>query len=273
MKRNLLLIFFSLAFTLLSAKGKLVKCGGTYTYIYSTSVSLDEAKAQALEYAITRAIADELGTAVKSESYIEIVNTQERFDQVSRLLVKGKWVKDIHAPKFSDPVFGNNLFSVDVTVSFYAQPLESAPVAFTAHVLRNGTEDKFESDLFYGDEEEKLYVSFLSPKAGYVAIYLEDTENVYCALPYFGDDDAPFYAKKGERYVFFNVKNNTYHLECGAEPEVNFVHIVFSPHKFIDGDLVREMPRRKFREWLGTAQSYDEKMQVQSTMIRVRPKP
>ena len=269
MKRNLLLIFFSLAFTLLSAKGKLVKCGGTYTYIYSTSVSLDEARAQALEYAITRAIADELGTAVKSESYIEIVNSQERFDQVSRLLVKGKWVKDIHAPKFSDPVFGNNLFSVDVTVSFYAQPLESAPVAFAAHVLRNGMDDRQESDVFY--DGDQLYVSFLSPRTGYVAVFLEDARTALCALPYVEQDDEPFAVKKGARHVFLNVPNNTYRMTCGAEPEVNFVHIVFSPHKFIDGDLVREMPRRQFRDWLGQMQSYDEKMQVQTVMIRVRP--
>ena len=271
MKHPLLLIFFSLAATILSAKGRMVRCEGTYTYIYPTTVSLEEAKARALEYAVTRAIADELGTAVKSESYVEIVNSEERFDQISRLLVKGKWVKDIHAPKFSDPVYGNNLFSIDVTVSFYAQPLESAPTAFTAHTLRNGTDDRFDSNLFL--DGDQLYVSFQSPRAGYVAVYLEDAENVACALPYYGHDETPFHAKKDERYVFFTADNNTYRISCGPDPEVNFVHVVFSPRKFIDGDLVREMPRRKFREWLGTAQSYDEKMQVQSTMIRVRPKP
>ena len=270
-------VFFSVLIVMcclsaLHAKNKQVKCEGTYTYTYSTGFSLDEAKAQALEYAISRAIADELGTTVKTESYLEIYNSKESFDQMSRLIVKGKWVKDIHEPVFSSPIFENNMFAINVTVSFYAQPLEVAPVAFTSHILRNGTDDKFESDTFYGSEDEKIYVSFQSPKAGYLAIYFEDAENVFCALPYIGNEDAPFYAKKNERYVFFNVDNNTYHMTCGDEPEVNFVHIIFSPHKFIDGDLIREMPRKKFREWLGIAQSYDEKMQVKSEMIKIRPK-
>lgn len=256
----------------LLAKNKQEKCEGTYTYIFSTGMSVDEAKVKALDMAISRAIADKFGTTINSESYLEISNSKESFNHISRLIVKGKWVKDIHAPKFSNPVFANNIGSIDVTVSFYAQPLEVAPVSFTSHVLRNGTEDRFESYTFHGSEDEKIYVSFQSPKAGYLAIFLEDTENVFCALPYIGNEEAPFYVKKDKRYVFFNVDNNRYHITPTDKPEINFVHVIFSSHKFIDGDLIREMSREKFRKWLGNAQSYDEKMQVKSEMIKIIPK-
>ncbi len=263
--------FFFCFFTSLSAKPKQVKCEGTYTYNYSTGISLDEARAKALEYAITNALADEFGTTVKSESYLEITNTRDNFNQISRLIVKGKWVKDIHAPVFSDPIYSNNMFAINVTVSFYAQPLESAPIQFTSKILRNGTEDKFESDTFVGNTQDRIYVSFQSPQSGYVAVFLEGIDKAFCALPYWGSEEA-FHIKKNERYVFFNDTYNSYHITCGADPEINFVHILFSPKKFIDNSLIREMSRQQFREWLGTLQSYDEKMQVQSTMIKVSPK-
>ena len=61
-------------------------------------------------------------------------------------------------------------------------------------------------------------------------------------------------------------------MSCGAEPEINYVHIVFSPNQFINGDIIREMTCSKFRDWLGKRQSYDEKMQVQSVMLKVSPR-
>ena len=272
MRYLLLILLLTLSTASLSAKDKLVRCEGTYSYTFPSSMSLDEAKHHALDNAITQAIADELGTTIRAESYAELSTDHERFDQFSRLIVKGQWVKDIHEPVFSEPVFENNMFSIQVTVDFHARKIESAPVAFTAYALRNGTEDKFRATEFYGSDDEKLYVSFQSPREGYVAIYLEDTENVLCALPYIGMDREPFHAEKDKRYVFFNVANNTYHMSCGAEPEINFIHIVFSPRPFIDNDLVRITTVRKFRDWLGNAQAYDDKMQVQSIMIKVRPR-
>ena len=60
-------------------------------------------------------------------------------------------------------------------------------------------------------------------------------------------------------------------MSCDAEPEINYVHVIFSPNKFINDDLERYMTDKRFREWLGTLQSYDHSLQVQSTMIKVNP--
>lgn len=255
----------------LVAKDKQVRCGGTYPYVYSGSISYDEAKARAVEEAIIKAIADKFGTTVSSASLLEMTNEGERFDQVSRLLTRGRFIRHATQPKVSNPVFADNLFTIQVTVDFYAVPIEYAPAEFSAKMLRNGTDDKFESDCFVADD--KFYISFQTPKAGYVAVYFEDKNMVSCLLPYYDDDSEPFHAEKDKRYVFFcNVENNTYHVSCGEEPEINYLHVVFSPHPFIHGDILREAAPRKFRDWLARHQAYDEQMQVQSMIMKVMPK-
>ena len=253
----------------LTAKEKLVKCGGTFPYYYSENISLAEAKAKAVENAVIMALADQFGTTVTSQSLMEIADANERFAQMSRLQVKGTLVRHIHKPKISDPVYSDNTFAIEVTVEFYARELKYAPVEYSAKALRNGKEDKFESNTFVAGD--KFYMSFKSPREGYLAVFFEDRETASCMLPYVGDDNEPFHVEKDKRYLLFDVTNNTYHLSCGEEPEINYVHIIFSPYKFIDRDLTREMTCAKFRDWLGTRQSYDEDIQVESIMIRVNP--
>lgn len=264
----ILISFMFLPFSYANSKVKMEKCGGTYPYYYSESISHAEAKAKAVENAIIMALADKYGTTVTSQSLLELTNNGDRFNQVSRLHVKGKLVKHLHEPKISAPVFADNLFKIDVTVNFFATAIEYAPTEFVAKVLRNGQEDKFESDVFANGD--KFYMSILSPKEGYVAIFFEDKETVNCMLPYM-DEDEPFHVSKGEKYVFFNKANNTYHVVCGEEAEINYIHILFSSRKFIDGDIVREMQPAKFRGWLGVRQSYDENLQIQSIMIKINP--
>ena len=249
-------------------KAKVDRCGGTFPYYYSESYSHAEAKARAIEEAIFRALADKYGTTVTSQSMLELTGNGDRFNQMTRLLVKGKLIRHVHEPQISAPMFADNMFRIDVTVDFYARPIEYAPTEFIAKVLCNGQEDKFESSDF--KDGDKFYMSFESPKAGYAAIFFQGKEAVYCMLPYIDEEDA-FHVEKGKKYVFFNKDNNTYHMICGEEPEINYVHVLFSSKKFIDGDVVREMSPSKFRDWLGNRQSYDEWLQIQSTMIKVNP--
>lgn len=269
MNRALLITIMVLHTLCLSADDKLVRCGGTYPYTYSENISLAEAKRKAVDNAIVMALADKFGTTVTSQSLLELSNKGDRFDQMSRLQIKGKLVRHIKEPQLSAPQFADNLFTLNVTVEFYAKAITYAPTEFEVHTLRNGKEDRHDSNVFTADD--KFYLSFTSPKAGYVAEFFEDGEGVYCMLPYVCDDDKPFYAEKGKRYLFFDVANNTYHFTCGAEPEINYIHVLFSPKAFINGDVMREMTCPKFRTWLGNRQGYDDELQVQSLMIKVNP--
>lgn len=264
----LLLVCLSLPLCSVYPKPKMDRCSGTFSYYYSESISHAEAKAKAKEEAIARALAEKYGTTVTSQSMLVLTQGGDRYNQVTRLQVKGKWVKNLHEPKFSSPEFADNMFRIDVTVDFYARAIDYAPTEFVAKALRNGLEDKFASEEFV--DGDKFYMSFETPKTGYAAVFFEDRDMVYCMLPYMDEEDA-FHVEKGKRYVLFNKDNNTYHMTCGEEPEINYVHVLFSTKKFIDGDVVREMGSSKFRDWLGTRQSYDDGLQIQSVMIKVNP--
>lgn len=244
-----------------------VKCEGTYRYVYEAHVSHAEARVLGVEYAIQCAISEKLGTTVSSESRIDITDSKEWFAQTSRCHSKGKFIRHIHEPKISDPIYADNLSSIEITVSFYARAIEYAPTAFKAHILRNGTEPRFEDDTFRAGD--KFYMQFQSPKAGYLAIFFEATENVVCMLPYIGEESKPFIVKKEENYTLFNIDNNTYHMSCDERDEINFVHIVFSPKSFIRDDLERVMSHRRFSEWLDSRRAYDEQLEVETRMIKV----
>ena len=270
MKKTVFITILSMFLcTSLFAKVSKERCGGTYTYVYSTAISYDEAKAKAIEFAIVNAMGDKFGMVVNSQTLQEMTMMGESFSQMSRLLVKGKFLNHIKPPQVSTPEFVDNTFVVQVTVDFYAQPIDYAPTEFTAKLLRNGKDDKCESSLFRADDS--FYLSFLSPKAGYVAVFYEDANTVSCMLPYYEVDSTPFVVEKGRRYVFFDNADNEYYFSCGDEPEINYVHIVFSPNCFIRGDLMREMSSEKFRDWLLKRQAYDEEMQVVSMMVRISP--
>lgn len=264
----LLLAYIFLPASPLHCKVKPEKCGGTYPYHYSENVSHAEAKARAVENAVVMALAERYGTTVTSQSLLELNLRESGYTQATRLLVKGKLLRHIHEPVISAPIFADNMFRIDVTVEFYATAMEYAPTEFEAKVLRNGQEDRFESNTFAAGD--KFYLSFMSPKSGYAAVFYEDAAQVVCMLPYIEEESAHPVAK-GEKYVFFNTPNNTYHLTCGEEPEINYVHVLFSDWKFIDGDLLRDMKPAKFRDWMGVRQSYDNGLQVQSFMVKVNP--
>ena len=57
-----------------------------------------------------------------------------------------------------------------------------------AKILRNGTEDRFESDNFKSGDD--FYLSYQSSTKGYVAVYqIDDSKNAYCLLPYQSSQD------------------------------------------------------------------------------------
>lgn len=262
-------IILFLCISSLLAKVKQERCGGTYAYTYSGSISYDEARTKAIENAIVMALADKFGTTVTSQSLLELTNSGDRFDQMSRLQVKGKLVRHINAPVVSEPVYADNMFTLNVTVDFYATPIEYAPVEFVAKTLRNGTSNRYESSEYVAGD--RFAMSFCSPKAGYMAAFFEDRNTVVCILPYIGDDDMPFRVGKDKRHIFFENDENGYQMTCGEEPEINYVHVVFSPNPFINADLMRTMTRKKFNHWLEKHLNYDPDLQVQTLMIRVLP--
>ena len=267
-----------------------MKVRGEYTYHAPENVTLEEAKRTALERAKIQLIAEEFGTVVTQTNTTFVENTDEESSVEFRSLaasdVKGEWIETIGTPEYSIS-YEQNMLVVKVHVEGRIREIKSAKVDFTAKILCNGTEDRFESSDF--KDGDNLYLSFSTPTDGYLAIYLLDTNrDAFCLLPYPGDTDGKVFVKHGNRYVFFSIdkklqskKENTpvheYKMTCEKGMESNFIYIIFSPNAFTkasdtmtDDSLPRMLPYANFQDWLSRCRRKDKEMIVEVRQITIR---
>lgn len=295
MRKSLItIILFAFSLPIFSQKLKTVEA--SYTYHAPENVTLEQAKRTALERAQIQALADEFGTIVSlsNSTRIENKNGQSKVDflSIGDSEVKGEWIETIGEPKY-DISYEGSMLVVSVKVKGKAREIVSASIDFKAHVLRNGTDDKFESDEFKSGDD--LYLSFRTPVNGYLAVYLIDAEGqAYCLLPYRNQTEGIYTVKANQRYLFFSTKEalqdeqsmvDEYVMTCERESEHNQIYVIFSPKPFmkaVDRESVKEIaddaiagfPRElfssEFRKWLAKTRSHDQNMSVKMIPISIR---
>lgn len=273
-----------------AAKTKTIKA--EYTYYAPENVTLEQAKQTALQRARLQGIAEEFGTNMNQigTTILENVNGKSNASvfQLTNSTVKGQWIRDIDEPKYEIKYEGSNLV-VFVRVKFEAREVKSATVDFEAKVLRNGIEDKYESDEFKNGDD--LFLSFQTPKDGYLAVYLVEGDMAYCLLPYRNQTDGICQVKANKRYVFFSTAEDKsanvdeYVMTTDKQMENNVIYIIFSPNEFskatdtqsnrqvrLEGTagLPRELSFDKFQAWLSKLVGHDEKMDSKSIPIIIR---
>lgn len=274
---------------LISDAQKIKKVSGEYTYYVPSSVSLDQAKVIALDRAKIQLIADEFGTIVDQTtvSHVENINGVSDVQMLSfgEIEVKGEWIETIGDCKY-DIGYENDMLYVKVRLSGKIREIVTAPIGIKSTLLKNGTEDKYESSEFRSGDE--VFLSFQSPVDGFVTVYLYDGKNtVYCLLPYRNQPVASVPIKANQRYVFFSPADSDiipshlvdeYVLTCSDGLELNRMYIVFSQNVFAkaldeEGDSVEE-PRilewDKFQKWMSRCRRRDIKMQVEIKDIVIR---
>ncbi len=287
--RKILIIFILFAsLPVFSQKVKTVK--GEYTYYVPENVAKEQAMRIALERAKIQALADEFGTIVQQTNVTKIHSTDDKtstdFFTLGDSEVKGEWIETTDKPDYEISYVENTLV-VTCKVKGKAREIVSAQIDFRAHVLRNGTDDKFEDDDFKSGDA--LYLSFRSPVSGYLAVYLVTDDNMaFCLLPYRGQDSGIYPIEANRRYVFFSEKDasNTersfideYYMTCESSQEHNLVYVVFSPNQFAkaaDISTKEELPRQlsfeDFQEWLTKCRKYDNKMNLRRIPITIKNK-
>ena len=261
---------------------------GEYTYHAPENVTLDQAKRTALDRAMIQALADEFGTIVTQQNAtrVENHNGQSAIDflSIGGSEVKGEWIETIGEPIYNIRYEGNMLVVV-CKVKGKAREITSACIDFHTKVLRNGTDDKFVSDQFRSGDD--LYLSFQSPVAGYLAVYLIDAENqAYCLLPYRNQTNGVYTVEANRRYLFFNTRLappserpfvDEYVMTCERETEYNQIYVIFSPNhyaKAIDTNANDVLPRQlscdDFQRWLVKCRKSDLGMSVKIISIMVK---
>ena len=266
---------------------KVKKVQGEYIYHAPENVSLEQAKQTALNRAQIQALGDEFGTIVAQHNATMMNNTNGStntdFTSLSSSDVKGEWLETIGEPKY-DITYEQGMLVVKCTVSGKARELVASQNNFVAKILRNGIEDKYESDNFKSGDD--LYLSYQTAAKGYIAVYLvDDAKNAYCLLPYQSSTDGKVAVEANQKYIFFNKETATplfqayevdeYNMTCERSSETNYVYVISSPHPFVKAidnavaGLPRELSFDDFQKWLSTNRTQDKDMQVEIKTIIV----
>lgn len=251
-----------------------------YLYHIPENVSPDEAKSIALSRAQLQAIADEFGTHVIQSTTLSLENSSEgsstSYFSTGGSEARGEWIETIGVPEYEYVTDGDNM-ALRVRAKGRIREIVSAELPVDVRILRNGVDDMHESDVFgCGDD---LYISFKSSLSGFIAVYLIDNhDNVYCLLPYSGQQDGVFRTKGNKRYVFFHPDHSEdigsdevdrLVMDTDSEREHDRILTIFSPNRFykaVDNHTDKTMPRElklnDFQKWLGAMRRRDKDMTV-----------
>ena len=285
MKHFLVIILTLTLFSLSVFAQKTKTVEGEYTYHAPENVTLEQARRIALERAQIQALADEFGTTVLQNNISRIANnngkTDVKFLSLGGTEVKGEWIETIGEPIYNIRYEGNMLV-VSCKVKGKAREIVTAQIDFTAKVLRNGTEAKYESNQFRNGDD--LYLLFQSPQKGYLAVYLVDADGqAFCLLPYRNQTEGIYPIKANQRYLFFNEKLapreerslvDEYVMTTERSSEHNQIYVIFSPNQFVkatDGNLTDSLPRQLnsdgFNKWLVKYRKHDKDMSARTIPI------
>lgn len=288
MVKKYLCCFICIVFSICCFSQKIKTVDGEYTYVVPENVNLDKAKYIALERLKIQLIEEEFGAIVSQSNSTLVKNNNGKSDVDFVLIggseVNGEWIETIGTPRYNI-YYENNMLVVSVKAKGRIREIISTAVDVKSLVLRNGIEDRFESDTFKSGDD--LYISFQSPTNGYLVVYLVDTEQrAFCLLPYQNMNEGSFNVEANKRYVLFSTQTasselkpyvDEYTMTCTHDQEINQLYVIFSTSPFvkaIDDKLEKELPRElsneDFQKWLAKYRTRDTNMVVKKTTITIR---
>lgn len=288
MVKKYLCCFICIVFSICCFSQKIKTVDGEYTYVVPENVNLDKAKYIALERLKIQLIEEEFGATVSQSNSTLVKNNNGKSDvdfvSIGGSKVNGEWIETIGTPRYNI-YYENNMLVVSVKAKGRIREIISTAVDVKSLVLRNGIEDRFESDTFKSGDD--LYISFQSPTNGYLVVYLVDTEQrAFCLLPYQNMKEGFFNVEANKRYVLFSTQTaaselkpyvDEYTMTCTHDQEINQLYVIFSTSPFvkaIDDKLEKELPRElsneDFQKWLAKYRTRDTNMVVKKTTITIR---
>lgn len=289
MIKRILCIVTVLLFSACLSAQKVEKVCGEYTYVAPENVTLEEAKTTALERAKLEALAEKFGTVV-SQSNSTIVNNNEDSSKVDFFSlggsdVKGEWIETSQEPTY-EVNYKDNTLIVKASVCGKAREIRNAGISFCAKILRNGLDPKYENDEFHSGDD--LFLWFKSPAKGYLVVYLlDESQTVYCLLPYKSNESGKVEVKANKQYLFFSGKNassdeqaqvDEYTMTCDHSVENNKIYLIFSSNEFIKANdmddsmhaLPRQLSFKDFQKWLVKNRTHDREMSVEVKNITIK---
>jgi hypothetical protein len=278
---------------------------------YPERESLTQAKDNALERAKINALENAFGTLVMEGNSIYIENkktgekveTNSTFKMIGNTAVKGEIIQvlktDIKETKRKEKINRKKveITYIDCEIWLEAKELTDTKIDVVAYPL-NSTKIIRPNTAFY--EGDDLFLYFKSPVNGFVTVFLDDSKQAQCLLPYRkmpkGMEEAmPVVADK--EYIFFSDKRehnyfeddffaeDAYSLTSDSEKDLNELYVIFSKQPLNKPFLnqagtgttkVELLPRvvnsDTFKEWLIKIQQTRRDIQIVKEIISIEKK-
>lgn len=290
MRRNLLILLFCAVAELVAAQ-KIVSVSGEYTYYAPSTITLEQAKQEALLQTRLHVLAQKFGTMINSTTNIHLENSEAgdahsktEVQTLSLHEVRGEWIEDTREPvqEISYDRSMRNTTIIRTMVWGKAREITAAKAEVEVHLLKD-TLFAAESTVFR--EGQNFYIGIQSPVAGYMAIYLLDTDegSAYCLLPSATDNRGAVPIESNKNYIFFSEEyaakhyssveqshSVEYYFTTTRSVTFNQIRVVFSPSEFFKANdrqeeheqyvLPRETTIEQFNRWLVGCKTRDVQM-------------
>lgn len=246
-----------------------------FVYHIPDTESRKEALTKAVEGAKTEAMRQAFGESVTQTSG----HVNDKMTIFGNTEVNGKWLKDTQKPVVRyriDSITGET--AIFVKVWGKAQEIRRQEVDLKITTKRCSSRNQCVPTTSF-KHNDTLNIDFQSPKAGFLAIYLQDEDNnIFRLLPTPRSSKGVQEIRANQAYVnlFDQYKGNSVVLLAYNQVEFNQLHIIFSPNQFtipLDkevADGLRGLDFKVYQEWLSKNRTRDEEMQVHSIQIEIR---
>lgn len=265
-----------------------VKVKGTYTYNIGENefFSIAEAKRKAVEQAKLMALKEAFGEYYHEDVVDVRTETDDKssgfFYESSMASVKGVWISDITEPVVDVYLTDNGLiFKAEVE----GNATEKKDLINIKWNIKGEWKGNIEHDNPMLMPDERFYLNFQSPVAGFVAVYLKNLENneIACLLPYKANLNGQYRISGGKQYQFFNdAYDNTANEYAFSKPkqgktEVYKIILVFSTMPFtkcVDstGDFkhANSLTDVDFKKWISNLRAIDQNIVIEERFLIVK---
>ena len=247
---------------------------GRSVVVWTDDMTRGQVRQEGIKQARLKAIKDSFNEIITSQTTMQegIVDGEEytSYSEDINILQRAEWVEDTRQPEFSDSISGETQFLI-TEVWGLAREKKDSGIGLKWKILCGGTDSSFENNIF--NNGQRLYIKFLSPLNGYLAIYLLDAKQAYCLLPYKNQAEGRYRIVGGKEYCLFDKSSDPqafhYTMTTKAPKENNEIVVVFSPNRFTKcaekrGSTLHtnHVSRREFEDWLLQLRRNDTEMVV-----------
>lgn len=285
MKRIILTCIFCVAAYCAVAQ-KIVSVSGEFTYYAPSTMTLEAAKQEALTQTKLHVLAAKFGTIINSTTTI-LLDNNEQADASSRAdvttlathEVKGEWIEDTREPEqtFSYDKRMPNTTIIHTRVWGKAREITGTKAEVDVRLLKEPLKEAT-SDVF--KNEQSFFLFFQSPVAGYLAVYLFDTDEdiAYCLLPSADDSRGAIPVESNREYIFFD-SDPEYMFTTERSTTYNHIAVIFSPNEFYKANdeqgksdlylLPRELPLKQYQQWLARCKARDTQIVEKRLTVKI----